>query len=472
VCLYPVMRLGAGDTWGLLLLASCLGVNGWLVTVAGEEVQGVARDAAKSLGSNVWIGLSEKDSVGEWRWADGTQLNYTNWAHDQPQSVDGEGGVCVSWSGNEGEWMTALRLNTHHYLCQKHAEEEGEDTFYWTNGESLANHSFSYMTPEDTEAALVTNDSSCVFYQVSVWTTGVKLRSSWVPTDCLEARHFVCEVPVGQTLLPAPTEEWLYCSPGWLYSDGGCYLFMGQQVSWTIARTTCEGLGADLTSILTWTQQDFVHNNQMSSGWIGLQWEGDEGGAWGWCDHSTLSITNWAHGEDDAGGEDDAMCASIRSADGRWVSDSCSLPRTFTCRRPASDYPVAPMTPFSSNPSADGCGGGGWSEDPDTGLCYIPIHRDLPFQEARLYCQTQQQYQQSSVADLVSITSYREQVFLNDLMAGGSEMSRASVWVGLKGENGGVGGGAGWVDGSPLSYLNWAPGRPNTDLPIACVGLF
>lgn len=51
-------------------------------------------------------------------------------------------------------------------------------------------------------------------------------------------------------------------------------------------------------------------------------------------------------------------------------------------------------------------------------------------------------------------------------------MSRASVWVGLRGENGGVGSGAGWVDGSPLTYLNWAPGRPSVDLPIACVGVF
>lgn len=41
---------------------------------------------------------------------------------------------------------------------------------------------------------------------------------------------------------------------------------MAQQVSWMVARTTCEGLGADLTSILTWTEQDFVHSMSV---WVG-----------------------------------------------------------------------------------------------------------------------------------------------------------------------------------------------------------
>lgn len=72
-----------------------------------------------------------------------------------------------------------------------HTEEEGADDFYWTNGESLANYSFSYMTPEDTEAALATNESSCVFYQVAGMYRMHMLRPSACVTDLGEDFRFI-----------------------------------------------------------------------------------------------------------------------------------------------------------------------------------------------------------------------------------------------------------------------------------------
>jgi len=53
-----------------------------------------------SSGESAWIGLTDAVAEGEYRWSDGSPLDYLNWCPGYP-----DGGDCVSASGSEGAWF-------------------------------------------------------------------------------------------------------------------------------------------------------------------------------------------------------------------------------------------------------------------------------------------------------------------------------------------------------------------------------
>ena len=53
-----------------------------------------------------WIGLTDADSEGAWRWADGAPASYTNWAPYEPNNMfrAGEHLGVMNWWGLPGKW--------------------------------------------------------------------------------------------------------------------------------------------------------------------------------------------------------------------------------------------------------------------------------------------------------------------------------------------------------------------------------
>ena len=65
------------------------------------------------------------------------------------------------------------------------------------------------------------------------------------------------------------------CPTGWEKFDKGCYLFQDTDLQpWTVARYKCQNQGANLLSITSQQEQDFVtfHYQQKAAGniWIGM----------------------------------------------------------------------------------------------------------------------------------------------------------------------------------------------------------
>lgn len=50
-----------------------------------------------------------------------------------------------------------------------------------------------------------------------------------------------------------------FCPEGWRQKDDYCYLFSADEKTWSSARRHCTNLQADLTSVLTWAEQDFIY---------------------------------------------------------------------------------------------------------------------------------------------------------------------------------------------------------------------
>uniref|UniRef100_A0A8C8RN29 C-type lectin domain-containing protein n=1 Tax=Pelusios castaneus TaxID=367368 RepID=A0A8C8RN29_9SAUR len=89
-----------------------------------------------------------------------------------------------------------------------------------------------------------------------------------------------------------------------------------------------------------------------------------------------------------------------------------------------------------------------WTADSLTGFQYqINPQSALTWHQARKSCQQQN-------AELLSITEIQEQKYLRELT---TNMDSA-LWIGLNNLN--FNSGWQWIGGSPLRYLNWAPGSP------------
>uniref|UniRef100_A0A3P9CZ58 C-type lectin domain-containing protein n=1 Tax=Maylandia zebra TaxID=106582 RepID=A0A3P9CZ58_9CICH len=126
---------------------------------------------------------------------------------------------------------------------------------------------------------------------------------------------------------------------GWMTYGSNCYKFKSDtRKSWTSARHDCVADGADLVSITSAGENQFVTSNmaliqQSPTGismWMGGHDSMTEGG-WEWTDGSPFRFIHWNAGNpDDYYGED---CLSMLINNGYWNDDNCEYKRGYICKR-------------------------------------------------------------------------------------------------------------------------------------------
>ncbi|XP_047502399.1 macrophage mannose receptor 1-like [Penaeus chinensis] len=497
-----------------------------LITITGAVVQQFVTDFALERHDNIWIGLSEEDHPGKWAWSDGSDVNYTHWDTDQPESLDGFGAAAVNHEQTDGKWVVEKLTEDYHYLCQKkqgscvagweefgnscyyfntedddlvvwedarstcesvgaklvvldtlaedeyfrgHMPETDQlwiglysnpgDGFYWVDDTTMTSKNFTFVSDENIDDALNSDVKKCSFFQIRESDPGEPSHSSWVPTDCASKNHYVCEIPAGDSLTLLPPPELKYCPDGWVNSLEHCYFFSSVEKSWQKAREECQKFdGGDLVSITTWAEQDFVSNNFMDDGWIGLNDRSTEDD-WVWSDKSKVLITNWNDGEPNGNGGNE-NCGELRTDTGKWNDLPCNLARVFACKSKASATPVSPVVPTTTPyPDYSGCGWG-WTENPVSGECYRIELEELSFVDARHYCGELSHSEGHSSPDLVSLTTAQEQAFVDDMVKE-QHLSQTSLFIGLMNNADGHR----WLDGTPVLFFNWNDGEPSGGYP-------
>lgn len=80
------------------------------------------------------------------------------------------------------------------------------------------------------------------------------------------------------------------CQEGWVYfgeniEGGACYTVKRNYFNWYAARDDCLGNSADLVSITTKQEQDFITRDLLQGNymWLGMT-DGDLEGRWAWSD--------------------------------------------------------------------------------------------------------------------------------------------------------------------------------------------
>lgn len=131
---------------------------------------------------------------------------------------------------------------------------------------------------------------------------------------------------------------------GWTACRGKLYFFISDKLNWSSSRDACVSRGADLVTITSQSEQDFLVSKITETHWIGLNdLETEE--RWVWVNNQTLNETgvqfwfnksptqpdNWK--KEDPSGED---CASLGDRNGNihtWFDASCKKLKMFICEK-------------------------------------------------------------------------------------------------------------------------------------------
>ena len=93
-------------------VSACQSLGATLAIIeTGAEFERLHAQTRRYTRSEYWIGLSDRDREGQWRWGDGTPLAFSAWAGDQPDNYRDQedcghvfGGRMEMWNDGECDW--------------------------------------------------------------------------------------------------------------------------------------------------------------------------------------------------------------------------------------------------------------------------------------------------------------------------------------------------------------------------------
>ncbi|XP_073350698.1 C-type mannose receptor 2 [Pagrus major] len=267
----------------------------------------------------------------------------------------------------------------------------------------------------------------------------------WQNRDCSVALPYVCKKRPNATLDPFTTDSWAddakyECDVGWQAFQAGCYKLTSEKLDWDTSQKTCQKMEANLVSIHTLPELEFILRNlkkDIDQLWIGLH-DTDMQMDFQWTDHTPVIFTYWHPFEPNNFRNTQEDCVSIWGAEGRWDDSPCNLTLPSICKKLG--------TKTDGKPQHQDCKQGWKWHSP---ACYWVGEDLLTFDEARKSCE-------DNGAALVTITNRFEQAFANSLVYG---RSGDSFWIGLHDQ--GSPGSFHWLSGDEVSFTNW-----NRDQPV------
>ncbi|XP_078614139.1 uncharacterized protein LOC144883460 [Branchiostoma floridae x Branchiostoma japonicum] len=161
-------------------------------------------------------------------------------------------------------------------------------------------------------------------------------------------------LPAVTTKVSGATTQPALCHGGWSEHNNHCYKLFRDQVIWSTANEKCKGLGANLASVTSADENNFItqlianapkgewlHGETLHLVWFGLK---PTNGRWKWTDGSALSYRNWAPREPGLNPWGKTMiCGNVYSKDdkiyfcgkrGQWNDTKCFYKRSYICKKP------------------------------------------------------------------------------------------------------------------------------------------
>uniref|UniRef100_UPI0037E74543 lactose-binding lectin l-2-like n=1 Tax=Semicossyphus pulcher TaxID=241346 RepID=UPI0037E74543 len=126
------------------------------------------------------------------------------------------------------------------------------------------------------------------------------------------------------------------CPMFWFNFNGRCYKYVSTRMSWADAELNCVSQSANLVSIHSLEEQNFVKNliknfdPAQGFTWIGLS-DLHKEGYWMWSDGSAVDFLYWQVGEpNNAGGHNHCVHKNL-GGDLKWNDHQCSETYPFVC---------------------------------------------------------------------------------------------------------------------------------------------
>uniref|UniRef100_A0A3B4V6D4 C-type lectin domain-containing protein n=1 Tax=Seriola dumerili TaxID=41447 RepID=A0A3B4V6D4_SERDU len=95
----------------------CLQRGADLVIINSKEEQ----DFTRKFHKITWIGLSDRETEGIWKWVDGTPITKSYWANGEPNSYEGKNEDCVEirFPNEENSWNDIPCEGQNFWICEK-----------------------------------------------------------------------------------------------------------------------------------------------------------------------------------------------------------------------------------------------------------------------------------------------------------------------------------------------------------------
>ncbi len=312
--------------------AEAVSLGGNLVTINDAAEEAWLRQTFGET-EDLWIGLTDKNQEGQFEWANGEAVTYTNWAPGQPddyQPIGGEDYAALNFRDTE-KWNDAGSLAKYRGIVE--LNQAGQAGIFGLQASNIIvneGESTATVTVLRTQGAsgTVTLDYSTVagsaiagqdyVAQSGTLTFAPGETSQSVEitllddnlTEGSEAFGFAIDNPSGGTLLAPRTAQVTVRDDESVFTyNGNTYRFTSGQQSWEAAQAEAVSLGGNLVTVnnaaeQAWLEQTFGSTEEL---WIGLT-DKDQEGTFVWASGEAVTYTNWAPGQPDdyqpIGGED------------------------------------------------------------------------------------------------------------------------------------------------------------------------
>ncbi|XP_027514430.1 macrophage mannose receptor 1-like [Corapipo altera] len=519
---YKIFRESKG--WEAAL-TSCQKQGSHLASIRNlEEHSFVVSRLGYKPTDKLWIGLNDRKVQMYFEWTDGTPVTYTKWHLGEPSTTNNRPEDCVLIKGQDGYWADFFCEKKAGYICKRKAiskiasEKEITDagckkgwsrygTYCYFIGHVPATFSEANTTCEGEEGYLATVESR---YEQAYLTSLVGLRPEkyfwlglsdvenqgtfrwadgeaasfthwdagmpgsspgcvamrtgtaaglWDVLDCETKQKYICKQwAKGATIPPIPTTAVVpTCPEGWISNNhrSSCFKCFHRSYtnkkSWFEARVFCRQIGGDLVSINSKEEIPLLIKAIRASRcsfetvWLGIfSLNPDEGFAW--SDGSPVRYTNWDDSSRNSGGH--KFCGSLHFPSSKqWSLSVCEVQLDWFCQiKQGVPLKSEPIDTYAYKTTADG-----WVIYEDK-LYYISKEQ-VSMEKAQEFCRM-------NSADLAVVNSNSERRFLKRaLQENEPYWSKSSAYfIGLKVS---LDKKFRWIDGTPVTYVAWAPNEPN-----------
>lgn len=368
--------------------------------------------------------------------------------------------TCYYFSIDEQSWMEANQ-----FCLEQNSDLMSIGNFHersWLRTQISTENYWIGLTDQISEGFWEWSDGSAVVHNLLNWMTGQPDNAGGDPGEdcvqvvgssfghlddeqCSEKRKYICKQ---KNPNPGPQCD---TAGGWRRHDSNCYKLKAETMkTWSGARHDCVLEGADLVSITSEAEEQFVTGTLDSSHWdlwIGfstlkcnkISCKVEAGNKdFTWSDALQVNYTNWADNEpavDPQTGSCSAIIKGPTDQFGKWKSHACRQERPYMCKRPLNTI----------------CSSGWWSFG---GSCYWLVSNTdflTTWHEAYTACS-------NMGAHLLIIDSQEEQYYINGLLPNFHQAAVPDIWIGLSDKD--KDGDFRWVDKTTPNFTNYGSGWP------------
>ncbi|EFP09194.1 hypothetical protein CRE_25527 [Caenorhabditis remanei] len=225
----------------------------------------LAKQAQQYISANgiIWLGAKSTSpnvtDPNSWNWSDGTPFDYQNYQSGEPSSL--QTAACMQFSAATAKWKTASCINYAPFICEYQPDN------------------FPVTCPPTSECFLIEKYYTLIISVIKSCPSGyyyLQETQYCYKVNCSSIRLFISLVQL-------------------VIARG----------NFDDARSGCWSMGAELVSILSPTENGFIHDisqtghdvwnkEQTNNIYIGLIYQN---GHWQWTDGSSAYYLNWASGE-------------------------------------------------------------------------------------------------------------------------------------------------------------------------------